>query len=91
MVSGITGDTQRLRPECEGLVPLPAKKTSIYVKQAGSAPEELTFHGGVSCSLAADLSPRAEAIKSGHRRPPPGLPRAGIALLLMEKVSEIPS
>lgn len=68
---GIKGGAQRPHPECQGLARLPAKETLIYVKKPGSAPKGLTFHGGggACCSLAADLSPRAEALKSGHGRP----------------------
>lgn len=61
---------QRLHPELEGPVHIPAKKTLIYVKKPGSAPKWLTFPGRVSCSLAANLSPSTEAIKSGHQGPP---------------------
>lgn len=70
-VSRIKGGAQRPHPECQGLARLPAKETLIYVKKPGSAPKGLTFQGGggACCSLAADLSPRAEALKSGHGRP----------------------
>lgn len=84
-------DTRRLHPKFEGLVCIPAKKTLIYVKKAGSAPKWLTFGSCVSCSLVANLSGRAEAIKSGHPRPPSPLLRGpGIAPVLMENISEIP-
>lgn len=70
IVSCIKRDMQRLHPEFEGPVRIPAKKTLIYVKKPGSAPKWLNFPSRVSCSLAANLSPRTEAIKSGHQRPP---------------------
>lgn len=88
----IKRDMQRLHPEFEGPIHIPAKKTLIYVKKPGSAPKWLNFpQSCVSCSLVVNLSPRTEAIKSGHQRLPVDLHWGpGIAPVLMENTSEIP-
>lgn len=82
---------QRLHRAFEGPARFPAKKTLIYVKKPGSAPKRLNSPSLVSRSLVANLSPRTEAIKSGHQRPLRRLTWGpGIAPVLMENISEIP-
>lgn len=68
---------QRLHPEYEGLVHIPAKKKKKekkphmnLCKEGLSAPKWLNFRSRVSCSLVVNPSPRTEAIKSGHQRRP---------------------